>query len=50
MEAYKRGGNTVWDWKYHLVWETKYRYCLVAIVGFAAANCCARRRGRMRWS
>jgi putative transposase len=33
MEAYKRGGHTVWDCKYHLVWETKYRYCLVANVG-----------------
>src|SRR6185437_12664534 len=26
MEAYKRGGHTVWDCKYHLVWVTKYRY------------------------
>src|ERR1017187_4309383 len=26
MEAYKRGSDTVWDCKYHLVWITKYRY------------------------
>ncbi|WP_348628453.1 transposase [Mesorhizobium sp. WSM3868] len=26
MESYKRGGYTVWDCKYHLVWTTKYRY------------------------
>ena len=26
MERYKRGGHTVWDCKYHLVWITKYRY------------------------
>ena len=26
MEAYKRGGHTVWDCKCHLVWVTKYRY------------------------
>jgi putative transposase len=26
MEAYKHGGRTVWDCKYHLVWVTKYRY------------------------
>ena len=26
MEFYKRGGHTVWDCKYHLVWATKYRY------------------------
>ena len=26
MEAYKRGGHTVWDCKYHLVWVTKYRH------------------------
>ena len=26
MEAYKRGGHTVWDCKYHVVWVTKYRY------------------------
>jgi putative transposase len=26
MEYYKRGGHTVWDCKYHLVWSTKYRY------------------------
>jgi putative transposase len=26
MESYKRGGHTVWDCKYHLVWATKYRY------------------------
>ena len=26
MESYKRGGHTVWDCKYHLVWITKYRY------------------------
>jgi putative transposase len=25
MQAYKRGGHTVWDSKYHLVWVTKYR-------------------------
>ena len=26
MKDYKRGGHTVWDCKYHLVWITKYRY------------------------
>jgi len=26
MEAYKRGGHTVWECKYHLAWVTKYRY------------------------
>ena len=26
MEDYKRGSHTVWGWKYHLVWTTKYRY------------------------
>lgn len=26
MEDYKRGGHSVWDCKYHLVWTTKYRY------------------------
>ena len=26
MKDYKRGGHTVWDCKYHLVWTTKYRY------------------------
>jgi hypothetical protein len=26
MEAYKRGGHTVWDCKNHVVWVTKYRY------------------------
>src|SRR5690554_6921555 len=26
MEDYKRGSHTVWDCKYHLVWNTKYRY------------------------
>ncbi len=26
MESYKRGGHTVWDLKYHIVWTTKYRY------------------------
>jgi len=26
MESYKRGGHTVWDCKYHLVWVTKYRH------------------------
>jgi REP element-mobilizing transposase RayT len=29
MEAYKRGGHTVWDCKYHLVWVTKYRYAVL---------------------
>jgi hypothetical protein len=26
MEAYNSGSHTVWDFKYHLVWVTKYRY------------------------
>ena len=26
MENYKRGGHTIWDCKYHIVWVTKYRY------------------------
>jgi len=26
MKSYKRGGHTVWDLKYHIVWTTKYRY------------------------
>ena len=26
MEGYKRGSNTVWECKYHLVWSTKYRH------------------------
>lgn len=26
MELYKRGGHTVWDRKYYIVWVTKYRY------------------------
>jgi putative transposase len=29
MESYKRGGHTVWDCKYHLVWVTKYRYAVL---------------------
>src|SRR5438445_10090981 len=29
MEAYKRGGHTVWDCKYHLVWVTKYRHAVL---------------------
>jgi putative transposase len=29
MEGYKRGGHTVWDCKYHLVWVTKYRYAVL---------------------
>jgi putative transposase len=29
MEAYKGGGHTVWDCKYHLVWVTKYRYAVL---------------------
>ena len=29
METYKRGGHTVWDCKYHLVWVTKYRYAVL---------------------
>ncbi|GLS39330.1 hypothetical protein GCM10010869_49270 [Mesorhizobium tianshanense] len=33
MEAYKRGGHTIWDCKYHLVWVTKYRYLLGGDVG-----------------
>ncbi|MGQ7848405.1 IS200/IS605 family transposase [Granulosicoccus sp. 3-233] len=30
MESYKRGGHTVWDLKYHIVWTTKYRYKVLA--------------------
>jgi len=30
MENYKRGGHTVWDLKYHIVWTTKYRYKVLA--------------------
>ena len=30
MESYKRGGHTVWDLKYHIVWTTKYRYRVLA--------------------
>ena len=26
MEVYKRGSHTAWDYKYHVVWVTKYRY------------------------
>ena len=26
MQDYKRGSHTVWDYKYHIVWTTKYRY------------------------
>ena len=26
MQNYKRGGHSVWDCKYHVVWTTKYRY------------------------
>ena len=26
METCKRGGHTVWDCKYHIVWIPKYRY------------------------
>ena len=26
MKDYKKGSQTVWDCKYHLVWVTKYRY------------------------
>ena len=26
MKDSKRGGHTVWDCKYHVVWTTKYRY------------------------
>ncbi len=29
MEHYKRGGHTVWNCKYPLVWTTKYRYQLL---------------------
>ena len=29
MESYKRGSHTVWDCKYHLVWETNYRYAVL---------------------
>jgi hypothetical protein len=42
---------TVWDCKYHLVLVTKYRYpVLVAMLGVRCRDCCARPRGRMRWS
>src|SRR5438552_6718787 len=37
MEAYKRGGHTVWDCKYHLVWVTKYRH---AVLGGDVGNRC----------
>jgi putative transposase len=37
MEAYKRGGHTVWDCKYHLVWVTKYRYSVLG--GDVGARC-----------
>ncbi len=30
MESYKRGGHTVWDLKYHIVWTAKYRYKVLA--------------------
>ena len=29
MEGYKRGSQTVWDCKYHLVWVTKYRHAVL---------------------
>ena len=37
MEAYKHGGRTVWDCKYHLVWVTKYRYS--ALGGDVGVRC-----------
>ena len=50
MEAYKRGGHTVWDCKYHLVWVTKYRFPVMGGgVGVGCANCYAKRRGPTRW-
>ena len=50
MEAYKRGGHTVWDCKYHLVWVTKYRYSVLGgDVESGAVSCCAKRRARTRW-
>jgi putative transposase len=36
-EAYKSGGHTVWDCKYHLVWVTKYRY---PVLGGDVGNRC----------
>jgi len=39
MELYKRGGHTVWDRKYYIVWVTKYRYPVsVAIPLLASAR------------
>ena len=29
MKDYKRGGHTIWDCKYHIVWVTKYRYVVL---------------------
>ena len=26
MQDAKPGSHTVWDWKYHVVWITKYRF------------------------
>jgi putative transposase len=37
MEAYKRGGHTVWGCKYHLAWVTKYRYAVLG--GDVGARC-----------
>ncbi|MGB7044626.1 MAG: hypothetical protein WBD65_06860, partial [Methylocella sp.] len=32
MQDCKRGGHTIWDCKYQLVWVTKYRYPILDIV------------------
>ncbi|MFV0293328.1 MAG: IS200/IS605 family transposase [Paracoccus sp. (in: a-proteobacteria)] len=37
MGSYQRGGHTVWDYKYHLVWLTKYR---CAMLGGNVGNWC----------